>query len=312
MSTDVCVVIASRDLPRLSGLYDRLMQLPENGKLFFMGDADVGRMVSEYETTKDAGFINENDIIPFDSVHALMKERLSPYLKGAELPRGVTGWYYQQFLKMEYARHCVNDWYLVWDGDTLPCRKISMFSENGVPYFDLKHEYKPEYFETMERLLPGVGKVIGRSFISEHMLIKKEYMLELIEEIEQNESIPGNAFWEKILNSIPAEKIQEAVFSEFEIYGSFVAIRHQSAYRLRSWHSFRLGGEFFDPATICDRDFEWLGRDFDAISFEKGHFVREDHKNLFDNPRYQEKLSPRKMLETVQEVFQDGYIEVWD
>ena len=164
----------------------------------------------------------------------------------------------------------------------------------------------------MERLLPGVGKVIGRSFISEHMLIKREYMLELIEEIEQNESIPGNAFWEKILNSIPAEKIQEAVFSEFETYGSFVAVRHQSAYRLRSWHSFRLGGEFFDPATICDRDFEWLGRDFDAISFEKGHFVREDHKNLFDNPRYQEKLSPRKMLETVQEVFQDGYIEVWD
>ena len=54
-----------------------------------------------------------------------------------------------------------------------------------------------------------------------------------------------------------------------------------------------------------------MGKDFDAISFEKGHYVREDHKNLFDNPRYQEKLSARQMLESVQDLFNGGYVEVW-
>ena len=69
---------------------------------------------------------------------------------------------------------------------------------------------------------------------------------------------------------------------------------------------------FFDPDTITEQDYEWLGRDFYAISFEKGHSVREDHKNLFDNPQFQEKLSARTMLEVAQQEFTEGYLEVWD
>ena len=60
-----------------------------------------------------------------------------------------------------------------------------------------------------------------------------------------------------------------------------------------------------------DDDYEWLSHDFDAVSFEKGMTVREDHKNLFDNKEYQSKLSARKMLEIAQEEFQEGYKEVW-
>ena len=48
------------------------------------------------------------------------------------------------------------------------------------------------------------------------------------------------------------------------------------------------------------------------FSFEKNQSVREDHKNLFDNPEYQEKLSARQMLEAVQPEFNGGYVEVWD
>ncbi|MBR0093527.1 MAG: glycosyltransferase, partial [Lachnospiraceae bacterium] len=88
-------------------------------------------------------------------------------------------------------------------------------------------------------------------------------------------------------------------------------LRHPDVYMLRDWHSFRLGGEFFDPHKISDRDFQWLAKDFDAISFEKGMTVREDHRNLFDNPEYQEKMTPRIMLEAAQKEFRDGYVEVW-
>ena len=80
-------------------------------------------------------------------------------------------------------------------------------------------------------------------------------------------------------------------------------------YKLREWHSFRLAGEFFDPEAISDDDYEWLAHDFDAISFEKGMTVREDHKNLFDNKEYQSKLTAGQMLKIAQEEFKDGYIE---
>ncbi len=310
---DTLVVVAAKDFPRLSALYPRLIEKLESRKLYFVGSKEVGKLLAESVVAGQAEWLDEDAILPFDEVHALMSRRLAPLLQGRELPRGVTGWYYQQFLKMQYARICENEYYMVWDGDTVPCRDIRMFKEgSGEAFLDLKTEYKAEYFETMGRLIPGLRKFIAKSFISEHMLMKCEYMRELMESMEANAEIEGNAFWEKILNVIPMEQIQNAVFSEFETYGSFVALRHSTAYRLREWHSFRLGGEFFDPQTIAERDFEWLGRDFDAISFEKGHSVREDHKNLFDNPYYQEKLSPRQMLEAVQPEFKGGYTEVWD
>ena len=184
---------------------------------------------------------------------------------------------------MQYALTCEDEYYLVWDGDTIPCRELNMFQEEtDRPYLDLKH-----------------------------MLIKTDIMKSLIKDIEANENIPGTRFWEKIINAIPPEKIQSSAFSEFETYGTYVALRYVDAYVLRDWHSFRLGGEFFKIDTISDRDFEWLAKDFWAISFEKNHFVREDNANLFDNPYYQEKLTPKQMLQAAQQEFKDGYKEVW-
>ena len=311
---DTLVVIKPEDFQRLLKLYPRLIGNLEEWKVSFAGVDKVNEILLETpELAAKAGFINENDIIPFNDVHKLMQRKLDNILEGRELPRGITGWYYQQFIKMQYAYMCQDEFYMVWDGDTIPCKKIEMFhKESGKPYFDLKHEHHIEYFETMEKILPGFSKVIGPSFISEHMLIKTEYMKELISDIEKNTQIEGKSFWEKIINAIPEEKIQDSAFSEFETYGTFVALKHSSAYKLREWHSFRQGGTFFSVDTICDRDFEWLAKDFDAISFEKGHTVRADNANLFDNPYYQEKLSPRQMLMAAQEEYIDGYKEVWE
>lgn len=313
MEYDVLVVITAKDFPRLSGLYDRLIEMLECRRLYFVGIKEVGRLLEESGLGDKCSWIDENSILLFDDVHELMTKRLADLLAGRDLPRGVTGWYYQQFLKMQYARICADRYYMVWDGDTIPCRSIKMFqSESGKPYFDMKTELHEGYFETLSKIIPGMRKVIARSFISEHMMIDSGIMKELLSVIESNNDIAGNLFWEKILNAIPQDKIQESYFSEFETYGTFCALRHMDAYALREWHSFRLGGEFFDPSTITDRDFKWLGRDFDAISFEKGHFIRDDHKNLFDNPMYQEKLTARQMLESIQDLFNGGYTEVWE
>jgi GT2 family glycosyltransferase len=311
---DALIVVTPGDCRRLLPLYPRLISNFNYGKICFIGAHEVGDIAMNDERIKDnSGWIDENALIPFDDVHRCMAERLSRVLNGEPLARGVTGWYYQQFLKMQYSSVCKDEYYMVWDGDTVPCRKISMFSkETGQPYLDLKHEYHPEYFETLGKLLPGFGKVIERSFISEHMLIKCDIMKNLIADIEQNDSIPGTKFWEKIINCIEPEIIFDSAFSEFETYGTYVALRAPNVYKLREWHSFRLGASFFDMDTICDRDFEWLGRDFDAISFEKGQQVSEDNKNLFDNPEYQQKLSAKKMLQLAQMEYKDGYKEIWE
>ncbi len=325
---DTLVVITPADFLRLRSNYTRLVKWLPDGRITFIGSDKVGELVNELiadlkgnigsqfqqpaieEIPDDRlGFVNENDVIPFDDVHKVMAEKMAPLLKGRELPRGITGWYYQQFLKMEYSRICEGEYYMSWDGDTVPCKKVEMFNDNGVPYFDLKHEYNELYFTTMGKLIPGLKKLIDASFISEHMLFKCDIMKRLISKIESNDSIPGSRFYEKIINCIPLEDIQGNGFSEFETYGSFVCLTSPQTYKLRDWHSFRLAGEFFDPETISDDDYEWLSRDFDAISFEKGMTVREDHKNLFDNKEYQSKLSAGQMLKIAQEEFEDGYIE---
>ncbi len=309
---DVLIVVAEKDFPRISNLYHRLLQDIQCRKLIFVGNRAVGQMAKKLEHC-DIDWIDEDSILPFHDVHELMKKRLAGILKGQELPRGITGWYYQQFLKMRYALLCEDEYYMTWDGDTVPCRTVHMFKGGtDVPYLDLKTELKQEYFDTMGRLLPGLHKVIEKSFISEHMLFRKDIMRDLISRIESNADFDGTQFWEKILYAISPEQMQEGVFSEFETYGTFVALNYTMSYRLREWHSFRLGAEFFDPKTISERDFTWLGRDFDAISFEKNQSVREDHKNMFDNPEYQEKLTAKQMLQAIQPEFNGGYVEVWD
>lgn len=311
---DALIVVTAGDFERVRSQYHRLAANLPARRIFFVGNEEVSRLVETAGLGDKVGFLDENSIIPFDAVHAAMTRALESVLRGRELPRGITGWYYQQFLKMQYACMCGDAYYLVWDGDTIPCRPFSMFHEKlGIPYLDIKGEYHETYFDTLAKLLPGMRKCIEKSFISEHMLINCEIMRQLIRDIEANREIPGSTFWEKVIHVIDVQKLQSNSFSEFETYGTYVALRHPGAYRLRSWHSFRYGGVFYSLDTISDDDYEWLGRDFFAISFEKGDFVREDQKNLFDNKKYQEKLSARQMLEIAQKEFQEGsYLEVWE
>lgn len=315
MKFDTLVVITPEDFERLKSQYKRLVDnLKKSGadRVIFVGSVKVRDKIEECGLSDKADFLNEDDIIPFSEVHEIMEKHMSPLLEDNKLPRGITGWYYQQFLKMQYALISNNKYYMSWDGDTIPCKPFDMFDQEETPYIDLKTEHHAEYFETMGKLIPGLKKCIDKSFISEHMLFDRDIMKRLIVDIESNEAFSGNRFYEKIINAIEPEKIQSSSFSEFETYGSYVCVNYTNKYKLRNWHSFRLAGEFFDLNTIEDKDYNWLSKDFYAISFEKGHFVREDHRNLFDNPEYQKKMSARKMLEIAQEEFKDGYIEVWD
>lgn len=301
------VVTTAADLKRVKNNIPLLIERLPVDRITFVGSEEVGTIVAEYSESGKVSFIDENSIIPFDDVHAVMKE----VLKTPLVPRGVTGWYYQQFLKMQFSSVSESDYYLTWDGDTVPCKSFSMFSEDGKPYFDLKTEYHEEYFITMQKLL-GMGKVIGKSFISEHMLFNVQIMKELIKTIEANTEIPGNTFYEKILHSIRDGQVDSNSFSEFETYGTFVALKHQQAYKLRDWHSLRYGAMYFKPDEMTQEDFDWLSPDFDAISFEKGDTYDENYAELLHKPEYRAKLTARQIVEIIQEESSEGMKEVWE
>ena len=308
---DTYIIITPKDFERVQKQYAWMVKMLPASRLIFVGSAKVGELVKTLDLGEQVGFLNEDDLLPFQKVWDVLNDHMSELLGGDTVPRAGVGWYYQQFLKFELAKQCENEYYMTWDGDTIPCRPVKMFSDDGKPYLDNKNEYHELYFKTMAKILPGSRKLIRSSFISEHMMFHAQTVKELMAAIEANTALAGDTYWEKILRVIEPRQVHQSAYSEFETYGTYVALRAPDRYKIREWHSFRLGGEFFDPETICERDYIWLGKDFDAISFEKGHSIKEGNGNLFDNPRYQEKLSARKMLEVAQEGA-GGYIERWD
>ncbi len=303
---DTLIVITAKDYDRVHRNYPRLIKHLPTRNIIFIGGDEVNERLLKDNLGDKVKFLDENKLLPFIEIDSIMRD----ILKVGEVPRAMSGWYYQQFLKMKYSEVCEDEYYMVWDGDTIPCKDFSMFSENGVPYFDLKQEYCENYFITLSGLFPGMKKCIPKSFLSEHMLFKEKVITEIIDGIEGNASLEGSTFYEKILRLIGIERMKFSSFSEFETYGTYTCMRHLGSYMMRNWHSFRYCGNFFDPETINDEDYEWLSHDFEAVSFEKRFTRTEQSMEIFSKKEYREKLSARQILEIVQEE-SEGYKEEW-
>lgn len=179
-----------------------------------------------------------------------------------------TGWYFQQFLKMAFALscYCDTDYYLSWDSDTIPLRKIDFFDESGKPYFIMKTEHHVPYFVAIERLL-GITKTNSRSYIAENMLFNKAIMIELINRIESNSLLEGKIWYEKILYALEPESVSPMGFSEFETYGNYCLKYYSDFYVERTLPSFR-GGGLIQGRFVNDRILKQLSFDQATASFE--------------------------------------------
>ena len=210
-------------------------------------------------------FIEEGELISCEKVSYLLEQRCNN-----SIVKRRTGWYVQQFLKMAYAQICEDEFYLLWDSDTIPLKKIEVFDNSGKPYIDYKTEYHKQYFDTIGRILPGYKKEFSKSFIAEHMLVNTSQMKEVIGKIEANEAVAGLFFYEKIINSIDTKDLSGSGFSEFETFGTYIYRNYKEQYIFRRWNSVRHGGFFFSKEKgYTDQQRDWMARNYHAISFEK-------------------------------------------
>lgn len=252
----------AKDIPKLLNNLERIFENLLIDKICIVATEDVVRMLPGDDRLI---FVPESQIVDFNKIKSLISKRA-----GRKASKR-TGWYVQQFIKMGFCRITDDDYYLLWDSDTIPVKKISLFDENGIPYLDYKTEFHQAYFDTIQSLLPGYKKEFKGSFIAEHMLISSEYMKNLLCKIESNNRIAGSTFEEKIINSICEKDIAGSGFSEFETYGTYVYKEYRNRYILRKWRSMRFGGFFFEDAgSISHNEMKWLSGYYDAISFEKG------------------------------------------
>lgn len=179
-----------------------------------------------------------------------------------------TGWYFQQFLKMAFALSdiCDTEYYLSWDSDTIPLRKIDFFSEEGKPYFTMKTEHHSPYFVAIDRLF-GMLNTNCRSYIAENMMFNKSIMIEMINCIQSNSNLEGDTWYEKIIYTLEPESISPMGFSEFETYGNYCYNYHPDFYQERTLPSFRAGG-LIQGRFVADRILKELSFDQTTASFE--------------------------------------------
>lgn len=298
-SITMIIPIIKRDFCRMTWDFSVFFSCLPISRIVFIGPADLEndiREIAEQSGNKyDIGFLNENELIDYKRVQKFLEDQLVKW--GYSIAKESNpGWYYQQFLKMEYSRIYDGKYYLSWDADTIPLHKIELFAADGVPYLDTKAEYCKDYFITIKRLF-AMEKSCEKSFISEHMLFSAERMQEMIAELETT-AYDGELYYEKIIAAMGADNIKRG-FSEFETYGTWLMNRHPSAYRIREWKSMRKGSVFFKTESLTPKNRKWLGESFDAISFEKYHPYMQDWAELFKDPQYRQNMRADEIYETI-------------
>lgn len=206
---------------------------------------------------------------------------------------------YTRLSIMQYALSCHNDYYMVFDSNTLLCHDLQIFDDKSQkPYIDLRSlDDHNVYFDVTSQLLPGFKNPNTGSYNTGHMLIYTGIMKSLISYIENNSKIKGSDYVEKIINC--CEVAARAAFSVFELYGTYVSIMYPSSYIPRKWNCFTQGGVFFKKTDITPDDLQWLSKDYNSVTFMDGDEYVQEYSDLFHRHYYREKLTPAQILQAI-------------
>lgn len=223
----------------------------------------ISKVDLNLDTNVDYVFIDENKLyqgLSYERIKQIIEMRDKFAVKR-------TGWYLQQFLKYSYAYICEEDYYISWDADTIPLRRIEMF-ENGSPVFDVKEEHHLPYFTTINKLFSHEIRRYGDfSFISEHMIFDKKCVIKMLSDIDGNHNLRGENVFEKILSAVNDIDLLMSGFSEFETYGNYVCKKFPDMYHIRQLESLRDGDRLYGNIPT-EQNLDEAAMKYDIITFE--------------------------------------------
>lgn len=140
------------------------------------------------------------------------------------------------------------------------------------------------------------------------MIIKSEYMRELLDAIEDNANLVGKNFQGKIINTVSLKYLDDIGFSEFETYGNFVMSRHPESYSLRKWSSLRSMLQFYtDSGDFDEEQIKWLAKKYDAVSIEK--WQKSSKVASLINSKTFRKIFPPTMLESISQLVTKSFFK---
>ncbi len=143
--------------------------------------------------------LNDNDILDFNT----LKEEL-------KLDR--FGWYYQQFLKYQSVLTIDGEDFLIIDGDTVI--KPSLAIKNTL--FTTNKPTVEGYSNLYLKVFPQ-HKLYGKSFITNQMLFNKNYLREIVNNIEKT----NNGTWIETLANL-VKNNENFMFSEYQVYAEYL------------------------------------------------------------------------------------------
>lgn len=200
-------------------------------------------------------FIDEKEIVDIDGID-FKKLNLPGFPKRRF-------WYYQQFLKMgfSYSKYCSNEYYLIWDADTVPLNPLEFISNtNKIFLTTSNNEYHKDYFISINNILNTKVKIYNKSFISQHLFVKKKHMTSLI---KQCGNIEKHEWINSLLSKLSGKS--QSLFSEYETYANYVLNFYREEYEIRKLKWFRRGAYIVNNINKID-DF---GKYYDFIAYEK-------------------------------------------
>jgi hypothetical protein len=207
---------------------------------------------------------DEAELIPNMTLGELRRMPFSFFPKGA-------GWYFQQFLKFAFVivANDSDEHFLIWDADTVLLRPVEFFDGDGRPYYTKATEHHLPYFETFEALF-GEPAFREFSFISQHQIINKTILRDMLSEIELRHPESKNWAW-AIMENLRGKGSN--LFSEYETYGHYLKARHPDSFVIRNLDWTRNGGKFAGNPPKQEKIGE-LGSRFDFAAFEVSHSLR--------------------------------------
>lgn len=175
--------------------------------------------------------------------------------------------------------HCQSTHYLIWDADTIPLRNIQFLNKNK-SLIQTSSEYHRPYFDVIKSLL-NLDKLIPKSFITEHMMVSKAIMKELIGTIQNTNQKQHWVF--NILSLIDKTNLSQSGFSEYETYGTYALSNYSFAIQIRdeNLRSFRSGTRVYTPNPSF-KNLEILKKlNYDYVTFEvwDNHSKKATSKN---------------------------------